>query len=99
MVLPHLPEALKQQSVAAAWQVVGSIVCGYASPRMSQERFGHEFDGIPPEEDEFADRAADHGDEHVIKLTEAALREYRRTDDETLLVAAWRFSDRVDPAH
>jgi hypothetical protein len=40
-------------------------------------------------------RAIEHGDEHVIKLTEAAEREYRRTKDVTLLVGADRFRDRV----
>jgi hypothetical protein len=31
----------------------------------------------------------------VIKLTEAALREHARTGDDTLLVAADRFRDRI----
>ena len=46
---------------------------------------------------ELTARAVEHGDEHVIKLTEAALREHARTGDPTLLVAADRFRDRVDP--
>jgi hypothetical protein len=37
----------------------------------------------------------EHGDEHVIKLAEAAMREYARTADSTLLVAADRFRERV----
>ncbi|GAA1864455.1 hypothetical protein [Asanoa iriomotensis] len=40
-------------------------------------------------------RAVEHDDEHVIKLTEAARREYARTNDVTLLVAADRFRDRL----
>ena len=40
-------------------------------------------------------RAIEHGDEHVIKLTEAAEREFARSGDPTLLVAADRFRDRV----
>ena len=39
--------------------------------------------------------AIDHGDEHVIKLSEAALREYRVGRDTTLLVAADRFRSRI----
>ena len=33
----------------------------------------------------------------IIKLTEAALREFRRTNDVTLIVAADRFRGRVAP--
>ena len=36
-----------------------------------------------------------HGDEHVIKLAEAVGREYHRTGDTTLLVAADRFRGRM----
>jgi hypothetical protein len=43
------------------------------------------------------DRLREHGDEHVVKLTEAAGREYARTGDTTLLVAADRFRGRVAP--
>ena len=39
--------------------------------------------------------AVEHGDEHVIKLTEASIREFARTGDSTLLVAADRFRHRV----
>ena len=42
--------------------------------------------------------AVEHGDEHVIKLAEAAGREYHRTGDTTLLVAADRFRGRIPPA-
>jgi hypothetical protein len=51
----------------------------------------------PPAGAELAGRAVEHGDEHVIKLTEAALREHARTGDPTLLVAADRFRGRLDP--
>ena len=42
-----------------------------------------------------AELAVAHGDEHVIKLTEAAIREYRISEDQTLLAAAQRFRSRV----
>jgi hypothetical protein len=48
--------------------------------------------------DRLARRAVEHGDEHVIKLTEAAVREFHRRGDTTLLVAADRFRDRVPPS-
>jgi hypothetical protein len=40
-------------------------------------------------------RAVEHGEEHVIKLTEAAVREFRHRGDTTLLAAADRFRERV----
>jgi hypothetical protein len=44
-----------------------------------------------------AERAVEHGDEHVIKLVEASLREHSRTGDPVLLTAADRFIGRLRP--
>ncbi len=98
IVLPHLPIALRNASVAASWQVVGAIVAAFAAPRTDAESASAH--GPEPTEDqllELSNRAVQHGDEHVIKLTEAALREFRRTNDVTLIVAADRFRGRVAP--
>ncbi|HEY7102093.1 MAG TPA: hypothetical protein VH573_10685 [Mycobacteriales bacterium] len=95
LVLPELPNPLRTASVAASWQAVGAIVAGFASPRMAAET--GPAGALPPAGAELAGRAVEHGDEHVIKLTEAALREHARTGDPTLLVAADRFRGRVDP--
>jgi hypothetical protein len=97
LVLPELPGELRRASVAASWQVVGGIVAAFASPRQEAESAAAEADAGGLLETLDA-RAIDHGDEHVIKLTEAAEREYRRTSDVTLLVAADRFRDRVSAA-
>jgi hypothetical protein len=94
LVLPELPAALRTASVAASWQSVGAIVAGFAAPRAAAEAAA--ADG-GPEPTELSGRAVEHGDEHVIKLTEAALREHARTGDRTLLVAADRFRSRIDP--
>jgi hypothetical protein len=92
MVLPELPPALRTASVAASWQAVGGIVAAFAVPRLPAE-------GDPAAAElpaaELVGRAVEHGDEHVIKLTEAALREHARTGDPTLLVAADRFRTRI----
>lgn len=96
LVLPHLPVALRNASVAASWQVVGAIVAAFAAPRREDE--SEAAHGPAPTHNhllELAERAVHHGDEHVIKLTEAALREYRRTQDVTLIIAAERFRRRV----
>jgi hypothetical protein len=96
LVLPELPPAVRTASVAAAWQSVGAIVAGFASPRLAAESEPFEADAeeVPPAA-ELIGRAVEHGDEHVIKLTEAALREHARSGDATLLVAADRFRGRV----
>jgi hypothetical protein len=41
-----------------------------------------------PSTDELIDRAIASGDEHAIKLTEAALRSFARCSDPSLLLAA-----------
>jgi hypothetical protein len=97
LVLPALPVQLRQASVAATWQTVGGIVAAFASPRMDDEMLAVDVDARSLLERLDA-RAVEHGDEHVIKLTEAARREYARTHDTTLLVAADRFRERVSPA-
>jgi hypothetical protein len=92
LVLPELPLEVRVASVAASWQSVGAIIAGFGAPPHALEDAA--ATGAPPA-DELIGRAVEHGDEHVIKLTEAALREHARTGDETLLVAADRFRDRV----
>ncbi len=94
LVLPLLPADLQRASVAASWQVVGGIVAAFASPRRPEESMAAEADTEALLE-QLGERAVEHGDEHVIKLTEAAQREFGRTGDPTLLVAADRFRDRI----
>jgi hypothetical protein len=94
LVLPELPGELQRASVAASWQVVGGIVAAFAAPRQQAESAAAEADAGPLLQ-ELDVRAIENGDEHVIKLTEAAEREYRRCNNVTLLVAADRFRDRV----
>lgn len=96
LVLPVLPAELRRPAVAVAWQVVGAIVAAFASPRRPAESAAAGSLPAPGEDGaELAARAIDHGDEHVVKLTEAALREHARTGDATLLVAARRFRERL----
>jgi hypothetical protein len=99
IVLPHLPPTLGSASVAASWQVVGGIVAAFAAPRQEAESQAAQGPHTASEDDlaALADQAVGHGDEHVIKLTEASIREFRRTGDMTLIVAAERFRKRIDP--
>jgi len=41
-------------------------------------------------------RAAEHGDEHVIKLTDTALDAYARTADSAILTAATHCAELID---
>jgi hypothetical protein len=76
--------------------VVGGIVAAFASPRQEAESVAAEAEADAGALLQTLDaRAIENGDEHVIKLTEAAEREYRRTKNVTLLVGADRFRDRV----
>jgi len=90
-----LPVSLHRRTVAASWQVIGAIVAAFAEPRLAAEAL--DPGERPPSPDSLVAPAVEHGDEHVIKLTEAALREHARTGDPTLLVAADRFRGRLDP--
>ena len=96
LVLPVLPADLQRASVGASWMVVGGIVAAFASPRLAQEvsRIEADADVLL---DRLSPRAIEHGDEHVIKLTEASQREFARSGDATLLVAADRFRHRIPP--
>jgi hypothetical protein len=94
MVLPVLPTQWRMPSVAATWQVVGGIVAAFAAPVQQAESRSEDIDPGPLLET-LAPLAIDHGDEHVIKLSEAALREYARSGDATVLLAAERFRGRI----
>ena len=79
-----------------SWQVVGAIVAAFAVPPDPAEATAVATDPEPLLE-RLVPLAVEHGDEHVVKLTEAARREFGRTGDTTLLVAADRFRGRVSP--
>ena len=96
LVLPELPEPLARARVAGGGEVVGAIGAGGAGPPPAAESVAVDTDPEPLRE-RVVPLAVEHGDEHVIKLTEAVGREYRRTGDATLLVAADRFRGRIPP--
>lgn len=92
LVLPELPPDLVRASVATSWQTVGAIVAAFAAPRDPTESDVVEE---APSPGEVVARGVEDGDEHAIKLAEAAAREFVRTADPTLLVAADRFRRRL----
>ena len=81
-------------SVAATWQVVGAIVAAFAVPASEAETHSEPIDPAAVLTS-LAPQAIEHGDEHVIKLSEGALREHARSGDPTILVASERFRGRM----
>lgn len=68
LALPALPPELHARSVESAWVAAAAVVSAYAAPRPRPAR--------TPAADvaSAVERAVAHGDAHVVKLTEAAVR-------------------------
>ncbi len=97
MIVPVLPADQLHATVAACWQVAASIVAAFASSPQRWEATTSDAPSSAP--DDIARAAVDHGDEHVIKLTEACLRQFDLTGDAALLAAAARFHGRMRRVH
>ncbi|MDT0446410.1 questin oxidase family protein [Streptomyces johnsoniae] len=92
--LPALPRALWPASLAAAWQAAAGVVAAYAPPGGP----------LPPGEAggitarELFERAAAHGNEHVIKFADTALDVMAaRPGDQAAPAAALRAVELTDP--
>ena len=95
MILPALPADQHRLTVAAAWQLAAAIIAAFASPPEFSDVT--EVDEPARSPVELAEAAIEHGNDHVLKLTEACLRQFHITGDPTLLVSADRFRQRIDP--
>jgi hypothetical protein len=84
LLLPWLAQEDHDAALGYAWQAVASIHVAYDIDR--QGNIGS--DDPTPTDDELIDRALHSGDEHAIKLMEAALRCHARTGEPDLLRAA-----------
>ena len=84
LILPWLAEEDRDAAMGYGWQAVAALHVAYAIDRASPI---DESGPVPSAEDLIAAAVAS-GDEHAIKLTEAALRCHARTDDPDLLRAA-----------
>lgn len=90
LVLPWLAIEDRDAALGYVWQAVAALHVAYDIDRKS--------DVAPPPDfsaDGLIDRALASGDEHAIKLTEAALRSYERSGEEVLLWAAADASARL----
>ena len=84
LVLPWLAEEDRDAAVAYAWQAVAGIHVAYDIDRHASIAQA----GTIPSAGELVEQAVASGDEHAIKLTEAALRCHARTHEPALLLAA-----------
>jgi hypothetical protein len=91
LVLPWLAEEDHDAASAYAWQAVASLHVAYDIDRHASpiER------DDPPAHEVLVAQALECGDAHALKLTEAALRCYARTEEPSLLHAAADASARL----
>jgi hypothetical protein len=96
LVLPHLPDALHQPSLAALWQAHTALLLAFTSDHGTEDTARRQaIETDIPAFDELSARAVEHGDEHVIKLTEACLREHSLRPDPRYPAAALAAHQRI----
>ncbi|WP_368396688.1 hypothetical protein [Streptomyces sclerotialus] len=98
LVLPHLPLEQHEPSVAALWQVHTALLLAFTRDRRGEDdavRRATETEAPPF--DDLTARAVAHGDEHVIKFTEACLREHALRPDPRFPAAALAAQQRIGP--
>jgi hypothetical protein len=91
LVLPWLAAEDRDAALAYAWQAVAALHVAYALDRHAATEEQSEV----PTADALIELALASGDEHAIKLTEAALRSFARTAQPELLWAAADASARL----
>ena len=90
MTLPHLPEALHLPSFIAVWRAAAALLTMFATEFRPAELAATAPEDAQPSASPgaLAQQAVEHGDEHMVKITEACLREYAiRADSRYLLLA------------
>ncbi|MGW0732066.1 questin oxidase family protein [Streptomyces sp. NPDC002851] len=96
LVLPQLPVELYEPTLAQLWQVQAGFLLAFTSDRRGEGTDGWRSEvPQPPSPAELGARAAEHGDEHVIKFTEACLREYALRPDPRFPAAAAAAQQRI----
>jgi hypothetical protein len=96
LVLPYLPGWLHQPSIAAMWQTHLALLLAFTGSAHGEQQARERAAAAgAPSAAELAGRALDHGDEHVIKLTEACLRENALRPDPRYAAAALAACERI----
>lgn len=95
--LPSLPRELWAPSFAAVWSASAALIATY-EPAFTVPPAG--LPAAQPTDDPVAQtvqRSTEHGDEHVIKLTDTAVEVYERTRNPDALAAAMRAAELIEP--
>ncbi|GAA1893241.1 questin oxidase family protein [Streptantibioticus ferralitis] len=96
LVLPHLPAELHTPTLAALWQVHVALLLAFTGDRQHEEAVAGTARETPvPAFDELAARALEHQDEHVIKFTEACIREHALRPDPRFAAAVLAAQQRI----
>lgn len=96
LVLPHLPDELHTPSLAALWQMHTALLLAFTSDRTGEDTaLRQAVDTDVPAFDVLVARAVAHGDEHVIKFTEAAMREHALRPDPRYATAVLAAHERI----
>lgn len=85
-LLPHVPELTVEAMFTAAWRTGAALLVGFSSG--IDDTSPAEEAPAPAAPEELAARAAEHGDVHLVKFTEACLREFALSPDPVYLRAA-----------
>ena len=94
MIIPAIAPARHAAAVATCWQLVAAIVSAFAALPDPVPMDIEDIDVPTPMQLSLA--AVEHGDDHVLKFTEACVRQFGITHDVALLIAADRFRQRIE---
>jgi hypothetical protein len=89
MLLPWMAQEDRDAALGYVWQAVAALHVAYGDDRVTPVSAE-----VVPSPDALVERAVASGDEHAIKLTEAALRSFHRGRDPLVLMAAADACDR-----
>jgi hypothetical protein len=96
LVLPHLPDELHAPTLAAIWQVQTLMLLDLTDSRDGESTALADADAMDaPKFAEITARAVEHGDDHVIKLSEACMREHSLRPDPRYAAAALAAQQRI----
>src|SRR5262249_61062768 len=96
-LLSFFDENLGASAYGRLWQVSSGIASLFAKRPDSGSELDPELGEAKLARDELTRRAVEHGDEHVIKLTEACLREDDIRPDPIYRIAAEALIERMPP--
>jgi Questin oxidase-like len=96
--LPALPHETWAPSLSAVWAASAAITATYAPAQPAPREALPDGPDGPDAVAGILDRAAAHGDEHVIKFTDTAAEVYERTRNAGALAAAVRITQLISPS-